>query len=286
MEPGEFQDASAFLDKFSALDNAEAGGDGAAGQSEVAARVGELEGVLQRFMLRRVKAEVLPLPPKSHTVVPLPMAGLQLRLYHMVLAKDLSELHTALAASGAPTARVSLRNVAVQLQKCCNHPYLVSPEAETLAMRLYGNAGEDGDAGQQQDGQQGPAARMRSLNSDPALRALVLSSGKVAFLDRLLRVKLPQGHRFLVFSQVRAGTRSSRVRLHTRPHPPCAARVQMTSVLGLLKRYLTAVGLRYQHLQGSTPASSRKAAIASFNDPASTDSVFLLSTRAGGLGCG
>lgn len=220
MEPGEFQDASAFLDKFSALDNAEAGGDGAAGQSEVAARVGELEGVLQRFMLRRVKAEVLPLPPKSHTVVPLPMAGLQLRLYHMVLAKDLSELHTALAASGAPTARVSLRNVAVQLQKCCNHPYLVSPEAETLAMRLYGNAGEDGDAGQQQDGQQGPAARMRSLNSDPALRALVLSSGKVAFLDRLLRVKLPQGHRFLVFSQVRAGTRSSRVRLHTRPHPP------------------------------------------------------------------
>ena len=87
---------------------------------------------------------------------------------------------------------------------------------------------------------------------------LVESAGKLKLLDRLLRHMQSTGHRVLVFSQ-------------------------MTRVLDVLQDFLELRGFDYQRLDGSVRGEDRFAAIDDFN---SSDGafVFLLSTRAGGLG--
>ena len=87
---------------------------------------------------------------------------------------------------------------------------------------------------------------------------LVANSGKLRVLDALLTRLAQDGHRALVFSQ-------------------------STRMLDILQDYLTLRGYGYERLDGSTRAEERFAAVSSFS---STDQafVFLLSTRAGGVG--
>ena len=58
---------------------------------------------------------------------------------------------------------------------------------------------------------------------------------------------------------------------------------QWTTLLDLLERLLEGLGLRFIRLDGSTSVQDRQALIDQFNRDAGI-SVFLLSTRAGGLG--
>lgn len=58
----------------------------------------------------------------------------------------------------------------------------------------------------------------------------------------------------------------------------------MVRVLDILSDYLQARGLPYQRLDGTVPAALRRQRIDHFNATDSPDFVFLLSTRAGGLG--
>ena len=88
---------------------------------------------------------------------------------------------------------------------------------------------------------------------------VALSSGKVGLLDQLLHRLKATGHRVLIFSQ-------------------------MVRMLDILEDYLRARRWGYQRLDGSTPAPKRKEAMDHFNAEGSEDFVFLLSTRAGGLG--
>lgn len=87
---------------------------------------------------------------------------------------------------------------------------------------------------------------------------LVESAGKLKLLDRLLRHMQSTGHRVLVFSQ-------------------------MTRVLDVLQDFLELRKFDYKRLDGSIRGEDRFSAIDDFN---SSDGafVFLLSTRAGGLG--
>lgn len=92
--------------------------------------------------------------------------------------------------------------------------------------------------------------------ANPAL--LVMASGKFKLLDRMLPVLREGGHRVLIFSQ-------------------------MTRLLDILQDYLAYRGYGCCRIDGSTKVLDRQAAIDSFNqDPDMF--VFLLSTRAGGLG--
>ena len=59
---------------------------------------------------------------------------------------------------------------------------------------------------------------------------------------------------------------------------------QMTALMDLLEDMFGFRGYSFLRLDGSTAADEREKRMARFNDPSSDAFVFLLSTRAGGLG--
>ncbi|KAJ1561543.1 hypothetical protein HK096_004304 [Nowakowskiella sp. JEL0078] len=84
-------------------------------------------------------------------------------------------------------------------------------------------------------------------------------AGKFEWLDRTLPKLNVTGHRVLMF-------------------------FQMTSVMNVMSDYLNWKGFRFLRLDGSVKAEDRGAAMKDFNAPGSEYFIFLLSTRAGGLG--
>jgi SWI/SNF-related matrix-associated actin-dependent regulator of chromatin subfamily A member 5 len=60
--------------------------------------------------------------------------------------------------------------------------------------------------------------------------------------------------------------------------------MQMTRLLDILEDYLMYKGYQYCRIDGNTGGEDRDASIEAFNKPGSEKFVFLLSTRAGGLG--
>ncbi|KAI9910904.1 hypothetical protein PsorP6_010837 [Peronosclerospora sorghi] len=88
---------------------------------------------------------------------------------------------------------------------------------------------------------------------------IVRSSGKFELLDRMLPKLKAAGHRVLMFSQ-------------------------MTQLMHILEDYFNYRGFRYLRLDGSTSADEREQRMFMFNAPDSPFFIFLLSTRAGGLG--
>ncbi|KAI9350261.1 chromodomain helicase DNA binding protein 1-like protein [Obelidium mucronatum] len=85
------------------------------------------------------------------------------------------------------------------------------------------------------------------------------SSGKLEVLDKLLKHLHKNGHRVLIFSQ-------------------------MTHMLDILQDYLNFRDYSHVRLDGSIRGNDRYAAVSSFNEQNSGAFVFLLSTRAGGVG--
>jgi chromodomain-helicase-DNA-binding protein 4 len=89
--------------------------------------------------------------------------------------------------------------------------------------------------------------------------ALVKASGKLVLLSKMLRVLKEQGHRVLIFSQ-------------------------MTKMLDILEDFLEGEQYKYERIDGGITGTLRQDAIDRFNAPGAPQFVFLLSTRAGGLG--
>ncbi|EHA48348.1 hypothetical protein MCOR27_004146 [Pyricularia oryzae] len=88
---------------------------------------------------------------------------------------------------------------------------------------------------------------------------LVYNSGKMVVLDKLLKRLKAQGSRVLIFSQ-------------------------MSRVLDILEDYCVFREYKYSRIDGGTAHEDRIAAIDEYNKPGSEKFVFLLTTRAGGLG--
>ncbi|XP_052828278.1 SWI/SNF-related matrix-associated actin-dependent regulator of chromatin subfamily A member 5 isoform X3 [Octopus bimaculoides] len=88
---------------------------------------------------------------------------------------------------------------------------------------------------------------------------LVDNCGKMVILDKLLPKLQAQGSRVLVFSQ-------------------------MTRMLDILEDYCIWKQYNYCRLDGQTPHEDRQVSINDFNAPNSLKFLFMLSTRAGGLG--
>jgi len=92
----------------------------------------------------------------------------------------------------------------------------------------------------------------------PLMRRFVTDSGKLAKLDELLTMLKEGSHRVLLY-------------------------FQMTKMIDLVEEYLTYRNYKYCRLDGSTKIEDRRDMVADFqSDP--TIFIFLLSTRAGGLG--
>ena len=102
-------------------------------------------------------------------------------------------------------------------------------------------------------------AEVKTDLPEETLKGLVMNSGKMVLLDKLLARLRNDGHRVLIFSQ-------------------------MVRMLDILSDYLSFRNYLHQRLDGMVSSDARKKSIAHFNAPGSPDFVFLLSTRAGGLG--
>lgn len=180
-----------------------------------------LHQVIRPFLLRRKKAEVEKfLPGKTQVILKCDLSAWQ-RLYY----KQIMESGRVGLDIGSGKSR-GLLNTAMQLRKCCNHPYLF----------------------------------LEGQDYDPRSRdELIRSSGKFELLDRLLPKLQKTGHRVLLFSQ-------------------------MTRLMDILEDYLEWHGFKFLRLDGTTKTEERGILLREFNAPDSPYFMFLLSTRAGGLG--
>ncbi|KAM0749051.1 hypothetical protein T439DRAFT_343555 [Meredithblackwellia eburnea MCA 4105] len=186
-------------------------------------KIRDLHGKLESIMLRRLKRDVIKeLPTKSERILRVEMSNMQTWWYKNILTRNYAAL------SGADT-QVSLLNIAMELKKASNHPYLFE------------------------------GAETRTDVREETLKGLVMNSGKMVLLDKLLARLKQDGHRVLVFSQ-------------------------MVRMLDILSDFCMLRGYLYQRLDGTVPSETRRKSIEHFNAPDSPDFVFLLSTRAGGLG--
>ncbi|XVE82084.1 hypothetical protein DITRI_Ditri15bG0118300 [Diplodiscus trichospermus] len=191
------------------------------GENDQQEVVQQLHKVLRPFLLRRLKSDVEKgLPPKKETILKVGMSQMQKQYYRALLQKDLEVVN-------AGGERKRLLNIAMQLRKCCNHPYLF------------------------QGAEPGPPYTTGEH--------LVTNAGKMVLLDKLLPKLKERDSRVLIFSQ-------------------------MTRLLDILEDYLMFRGYLYCRIDGNTGGEDRDASIEAFNKPGSEKFVFLLSTRAGGLG--
>ncbi|XP_073136820.1 probable chromatin-remodeling complex ATPase chain [Henckelia pumila] len=191
------------------------------GENDEQEVVQQLHKVLRPFLLRRLKSDVEKgLPPKKETILKVGMSQMQKQYYRALLQKDLEVIN-------AGGERKRLLNVAMQLRKCSNHPYLF------------------------QGAEPGPPYTTGEH--------LIENAGKMVLLDKLLPKLKERDSRVLIFSQ-------------------------MTRLLDILEDYLLYRGYYYCRIDGNTGGEDRDASIEAFNKPGSEKFVFLLSTRAGGLG--
>jgi len=102
-------------------------------------------------------------------------------------------------------------------------------------------------------------AQVDSIGLYPPVEKILEQCGKFQLFDRLLNYLIEQKHKVLVFSQ-------------------------WTKVLDIIEYYLDSKGHDVCRIDGSVKLEERRRQIAEFNDLNSSMRIFLLSTRAGGLG--
>jgi ATP-dependent DNA helicase len=221
-----------------------------AGKAAVLARqrrdsvISKLHSLLARYLLRRTKAQVaLDIPCKVEAVVYCSLAPLQRQLSRAILDSRLREEIADMGWKHQPGIHGSLSgtNRPLQLRKVCQHPYLFAEPEDAF------NATDE---------------------------RLVLASGKLRVLDKMLQQLRIDGHKVLIFSQFR-------------------------TVLDILQDFLTLRGGTLKlpadgyipRIDGEVDLDTRQDAIDRFNGEGKYDSkeaarhfVALLSTRAGGQG--
>uniref|UniRef100_H2L5X0 Proliferation-associated SNF2-like protein n=1 Tax=Oryzias latipes TaxID=8090 RepID=H2L5X0_ORYLA len=241
-----------------------------------------LHQILTPFLLRRLKSDVtLEVPPKKEIVVYAPLTPKQELFYTAVVNKSIAKMlgqekaPVALTPSGRPKRRS--RRVVDYRDTHDDTPFAlekylerVQKEAEQRSASSKNTIPLDSQINLKL--QNVLMLLKRCCNHpylveyplDPATQEfkideeLVQSSGKFLILDRLLPELKKRGHKVLIFSQ-------------------------MTSILDILMDYCYLRSLQYSRLDGSMSYAERDENISKFSkDPEVF--LFLLSTRAGGLG--
>ncbi|KAK7125978.1 hypothetical protein R3I93_021379 [Phoxinus phoxinus] len=227
-------------------------------------RITQAKLIMKPFILRRVKSEVLKqLPAKEEQVEFCAMSERQQDLY--------SALFHKLKRSRNREKR-ELTNVMMQLRKMSNHPllhrqYYTTEKLKAMSkLMLKEPSHRDADPALIREDMEvlsdfelhGLCQQYCALQEYQLDTEILLDSGKLSLLAQLLNSQKEKGDRVVLFSQ-------------------------FTMMLDILEVFLRHHKHRYIRLDGSTPMSDRIGLIDQFN----TDQdifVFLLSTRAGGLG--
>lgn len=282
--------------------------------SDVMSKVRDL---LSLFMLRRTKKDLsFPLPPKYDTTIILPLSKDQQRWYRRMMLSSLdntelidifekkmdeedeveillnnckeevddgdgSEENGRRSASVSSSLRPSssfmgdnswqtMMNMILQLRKICNHPFLLQNPLqvpiETYQTQDSKEKDQEGSGDMMmRDGTEGEkeASSIPSILSDPRMNFyyshMISSSAKLSLMDKMLPRLRDGGHRVLIFSQ-------------------------FTSMLDILCDYCEYREFDFVRLDGGTNRVKRKYDVKLFNAKQSNKFLFLISTRAGGLG--
>ncbi|KAM6931260.1 SWI/SNF-related matrix-associated actin-dependent regulator of chromatin subfamily A containing DEAD/H box 1A [Xenentodon cancila] len=227
-------------------------------------RISQAKLIMKPFILRRVKSEVLKqLPAKEEKIEFCPMSEKQQALYQSLFKR----LKTSTNGE-----KRELCNVMMQLRKMANHPLLhrqnYTPEKLKAMSKLMLKEPTHFDADPvliQEDMEvmsdfelHRLCQQYSSISSYQLDNSTLLDSGKFLHLTELLASLKNKGDRVVLFSQF----------------------TMMLDIVEVLLKYLKH---RYVRLDGSTPIADRIVLIDEYNtDP--DIFIFLLSTRAGGLG--
>lgn len=225
-----------------------AGADYLRTQEQQHAIISKLHSLLERYMLRRTKAEVqLELPPKVEVLVYTPLTSEQIVLLRALETGKVTEALETLGWTDVrdpnKVANVSTVNKTMNLRKVCCHPYEF---AEPAASSSSG------------------ASLQLGLSTAQTDQRIITTCGKMIVLDKMLRKLRKDGHKVLIFSQF----------------------TTMLDILCDYFSFVGEGALgEYRLLTGATPAVERDSAIREFNgDKDNKIFAFLLSTKAGGLG--
>lgn len=116
IEPGKFPDLADFQREYADL--------------STDSQVKKLHSMLSDHLLRRVKKDVLTqLPPKREALVRVELSEQQKAFYKQILVRQFPALAGGPGGAGA----TRLKNVMMELRKCCNHPLLFAEQGELAA---------------------------------------------------------------------------------------------------------------------------------------------------------
>lgn len=221
--------------------------------------------IMRPFVLRRLKTQVLrDLPDKKDEIIRCALIEKQQSMYNKLVAQFSAEASEIDGVNGI--------GMMMQLRKLANHPLLVrdyydEKKLKAIANRLVKEPGYKQknpeyvfeDLIWTPDYQINQLTRIyKSIAGFGIPQELIPQAGKLKELDKLLPQLKRDDHRVLIFSQ-------------------------FTMILDILEEYLTIRGQTFLRLDGSTPVTERQTLINEYTQDPSIF-VFLLSTRAGGLG--
>ncbi|GIL69867.1 hypothetical protein Vretifemale_646 [Volvox reticuliferus] len=211
--------------------------------------------LLRPFMLRRLKEEVdVRLPPKLETRIQCPLSEMQTFWYRRLLLRD-SKLLQEMEAADAQAAKLaakrqlhSERQPEMSTSRSAKDAFAWKAAMNLLVQlrKVCNHPFMFKDAEPDFDGESAP-------------EELVTGSGKMMILDRMLNRLHKQGHRVVLFSQ-------------------------FNIMLDIIEDYLVSRGFNFRRLDGSTNRIQRMIDIEQFNMPGSKIFIYILCTRAGGLG--
>eukprot|EP01029_Cantina_marsupialis_P011035 TRINITY_DN2481_c1_g1_i1.p1 TRINITY_DN2481_c1_g1~~TRINITY_DN2481_c1_g1_i1.p1 ORF type:complete len:997 (+),score=256.68 TRINITY_DN2481_c1_g1_i1:123-3113(+) len=138
-------------------------------------KIGKLQDFMRPCVLRRKKKDVnIQLPKREESWIAVQLTPNQRDFYKSIYERNASAMHKH-------TKKMNLNNIAMELRKCCNHPYLIRGVEQVLLEGL----------------------RDKGVEVTPSIEmeALVKASGKMILLTKLLPRLKKEGHRVLLFSQ-------------------------------------------------------------------------------------
>ncbi|OCF58061.1 hypothetical protein L486_04089 [Kwoniella mangroviensis CBS 10435] len=264
-------------------------------------RTSRARTMLTPFVLRRRKALVLNLPPKIESVEHCEMTKVQAKLYNETmnrsrkvlqeLTDDALENEAALVEEteqkpnakkatkakpkkGQITPAASSSNILMDLRKAASHPLLfrrlyTDAKVKKLAKEClntpsYCDSNLDYVIEDLEFMSDYEISNFCSSSIEDELRKyalepeLFLEGGKIAALQKIIEKCKKEGKRMLLFSQ-------------------------FVMILDILEKALEHLGVKYTRLDGQTKTDERQGLVDEFNDDPEI-TVFLLSTKAGGVG--
>ncbi|CAG9774088.1 unnamed protein product [Ceutorhynchus assimilis] len=228
-------------------------------------QIEQAKRIMKPFVLRRLKRDVLQdLPKKTDLVVTVLMSPAQKSHY-----QDLVAAYKNIGPEGSSYNGMSIMT---DLRKLCNHPLLMRyhyglDQLQQIAELLAKDPGYKDtvieyiveDLKWKSDFEiHTMSQQFRCLNKFKLPDSMIFTSGKFMYLDKCLPQLQKEGHRVLIFSQY-------------------------VILLNVLEVYLQLKKYKYLRLDGSTAVNIRQDLINEYTEDKSIF-IFLLSTRAGGLG--